>query len=184
MAFVTLFFRNLQQKIRIKLAPKRKVVSCCQIVPNKKHLMFTLTITSIDLKRHSQVCATVLFFNFFCYSDGLSLNLREILWVDSGKLFYKKKQKKKNYCWKIRSEIVNSKFLQEVVHLTKSIISSFSLEILIPQILLKLHPKTRDPEDLLQHQITNLLINITHENALDQEVSHSKTRLSIGKSKS
>ena len=100
------------------------------------------------------------------------------------KTILQKKTKKKNYCWKIRSEIVNSKFLQEVVHLTKSIISSFSLEILIPQILLKLHPKTRDPEDLLQHQITNLLINITHENAMDQEVSHSKTRLSIGKSKS
>ena len=61
-----------------------------------------------------------------------------------------------------------------MVHLTKSIISSFSLNILISQILIKLHPKTRDAEDLLQHQITNLLMNITQENALDQKYNIQK----------
>ena len=61
-----------------------------------------------------------------------------------------------------------------MVHLTKSIISSFSLNILISQILINLHPKTRDAEDLLQHQITNLLMNITQENALDQKYNIQK----------
>ena len=53
-----------------------------------------------------------------------------------------------------------------MVHLTKSIASSFSLEILISQILLNFHPKTGDAEDLLQHQLTSLLMNITHEKCI------------------
>ena len=57
-----------------------------------------------------------------------------------------------------------------MVNLTKSIISYVSLEILIPKILIKRHPKARDAEDFLQHQITNFLMNITQENALDKEV--------------
>ena len=61
-----------------------------------------------------------------------------------------------------------------MVHLPKSIISSFSLNILISQILIKLHPKTRDAEDLLQHQITNLLMNITQDSALDQKYNIQK----------